>query len=56
MLADRDPVAILGLLSTIGLIVLHEDEYREYSDDYYDEVQELLITTLASGLTADRTT
>lgn len=52
LLAEQDPVMILGLIGTIGLLVLHEDEYQAYSDGYYDQVQELLITTIATGLTA----
>lgn len=53
LLADRDPVTILGLVGTIELLALHRDDYEEYDEDYYEQVQELLITTLATGLTAD---
>ncbi|WP_255171388.1 TetR/AcrR family transcriptional regulator [Natrononativus amylolyticus] len=54
LLAERDPVTILGMVGTIELLALHREDYEEYDEDYYEQVQELLITTLATGLTADR--
>lgn len=54
LLAEHDPATILGLLSAIGLLVFYRDEYEEYADNYYEQVQELLIATLARGLTAER--
>ncbi|WP_254544139.1 TetR/AcrR family transcriptional regulator [Halomarina pelagica] len=55
LIADHDPVTVLGLIGTIGLMVLHRDEYREYDEGYYDRVQELLVSALAAGLTTERT-
>ncbi len=52
LLAEHDPEAILGVMGTIGLVVLHRDEFEEYGDEYYDRTQNLLIEALAKGLTA----
>ncbi len=53
--AERDPAAILGVLSTIALQVLHKDRYDEYEEGYYDQIMDLLITSLAEGLTTTET-
>jgi AcrR family transcriptional regulator len=53
--ADRDPATILGVMSTIALQVLHKDRYDEYEEGYYDQIMDLLITSLAHGLTATET-
>lgn len=58
-LAEMEPVTVLGLMSSsIGLLVLHRDEYEQYEGEfegveygYYDRIQETLISTLARGLT-----
>lgn len=52
LLADHDPEAILGVMGTIGLAVLHRDELEAYGDAYYDQTMDLLIASLARGLTA----
>jgi AcrR family transcriptional regulator len=51
--AEYEPAAVLGVLSTISLQVLHRDRYEEYEEGYYDQVMDLLITSLAQGLTTD---
>ena len=53
MLADLDPATVLGVLSTVGLLVLHEDEYDRYGDGYYEAVRDAHVEALARGLTAD---
>ncbi|WP_247003412.1 TetR/AcrR family transcriptional regulator [Halosolutus gelatinilyticus] len=53
LLAESDPVTVLGVLGTVELLALHREDYDEYEDGYYERVQELLITTLARGLTAE---
>ncbi|WP_306054674.1 TetR/AcrR family transcriptional regulator [Natronococcus wangiae] len=55
LLAECDPVTVLGVLGTIELLALHREDYEEYDDEYYERVQELLITTLTRGLTVERT-
>lgn len=55
LLAECDPVTVLGMIGTIELLALHREDYEEYDDGYYERVQELLITTLTRGLTAERT-
>lgn len=40
-------------VGTVDLQVLHKDRHDEYEEGYYDEVMELLIDSLAKGLTAD---
>lgn len=60
-LAEMDPFVVLGLMgSSIGLLVLHRDEYEQYEGQfegveqgYYGQVQEALISTLARGLTVE---
>ena len=49
--ADRDPATVLGVISTIALQVLHKERYDEYEEGYYDQTMDLLITSLATGLT-----
>jgi|GEM_PF-1863070 len=53
LIAEHDPTAILGVMSTIGLMVVHKSEYTEFDEDYYDRVQALLIEALAIGLTTN---
>lgn len=52
-LHDVDTVALLGLMSTIGLLVIHREEFEEYDPEYYGRIRDLLITSLARGLAAD---
>jgi AcrR family transcriptional regulator len=60
-LADIDMLTLFGLMGgSIGLMVLHRDEFEEYDDEfeeyedgYYEHVQETLISTLARGLTVE---
>lgn len=52
LIADVEPSLIIGLMGTIGLVVLHREEYESYGESYYDHVQDLLIATLARGLTS----
>ncbi|XVH33524.1 TetR/AcrR family transcriptional regulator (plasmid) [Haloferacaceae archaeon DSL9] len=50
-LASYDPTVVLGVMGTLGLLVLHRDEYEEYGEGYYETVREALIVALARGLT-----
>lgn len=47
---DVDLITLLGLMSSIGLLVLHREEYET---DYYEQVRDLLISSLAGGLVVD---
>lgn len=51
--AEYEPATVLGVLSTIALQVLHKDRYDEYQEGYYEQIMDLLIKSLAKGLTAD---
>lgn len=59
--ADIDMLTLFGLMGgSIGLMVLHRDEFEEYEDEfdeyeegYYKHVQETLVSTLARGLTVE---
>lgn len=48
------PDAVLGVMSTLGIFVLHRDRFELYSEEYYQQVKELFIETLARGLTSPR--
>ena len=50
---DVDLITLLGLLSAIGLLVLHREEFDEYEQGYYEQVRDLLISALARGLVAE---
>lgn len=50
---DVDTVSILGLMSVIGLLVMHREEFEEYDPGYYERVRDLLIPALASGLVTE---
>jgi AcrR family transcriptional regulator len=51
-LADTDPVTVLGLMgASLGLMVLHREEFDRYDEDYYEQVKDTAIATLARGLT-----
>lgn len=58
-IGEMDPITVLGLMgSTLGLLVLHKDEYEGYvadledlEDGFYTHLQERLVSTLVRGLT-----
>lgn len=58
-ISEMEPITVLGLMgSSLGLLVLHKDEYVEYAghideveDEFYYHIQEEMISTLARGLT-----
>lgn len=63
-LSEMNPITVLGLMgSSLGLLVLHKDEYEEYEesmtdlegikDGFYTHLQTELISTLARGLTVE---
>lgn len=60
-ISEMEPITVLGLMgSSLGMLVLHKDEYEEYSadieeiqDGFYDHLQEEMISTLARGLTVE---
>ncbi|WP_323174400.1 helix-turn-helix domain-containing protein [Natrialba sp. PRR66] len=60
-ISEMEPITVLGLMgSSLGLLVLHKDEYEEYTadlegiqDGIYYHLQEELIATLARGLTVE---
>jgi AcrR family transcriptional regulator len=60
-LADINMLTLFGIMGgSIGLMVLHRDEFEEYDDEfgeydegYYKHVQEALISTLARGLAVE---
>lgn len=63
-LSKMDSITVLGLMgSSLGLLVLHKDEYEEYEesmvdlegieDGFYTHLQKELISTLARGLTVE---
>jgi AcrR family transcriptional regulator len=60
-LSDTDPLILFSLMGgSIGFMVLHRDEFEEYDDEfegyeggYYNHVQEVLISSLARGLTVE---
>lgn len=60
MLENTETATLLGLMGgSIGLLALHKDEFDEfdapeiYEEGYYRRVQNVLISSLARGLTAD---
>lgn len=60
-ISEMDPLTVLGVMGgSIGVLMLHKDEYEEYGEDldggdegYYEHVQNVLIETLARGLTVE---
>ncbi|MDL5361066.1 TetR/AcrR family transcriptional regulator [Halalkalicoccus sp. NIPERK01] len=50
---DAGAMEILGLMSVIGLLVIHREEFEEYDPEYYERIRDLLVETLARGLVAD---
>lgn len=60
-IAEMDPLIILSLMgSSLGFLVLHKDEYEQYTDmlegfdgGFYEQMQTVLISTLARGLTVE---
>lgn len=61
-ISEMEPITVLGLMgSSLGLLVLHKDEYDEYAtyieeipDGIYQHLQKEMIETLARGLTVDQ--
>lgn len=47
---DAGTMEILGLMSLIGLLVIHREEFEEYDPEYYEQIRDLLVETLARGL------
>ncbi|UPM44344.1 TetR/AcrR family transcriptional regulator [Halocatena salina] len=60
-ISEMEPLTVLGIMGgSIGLLILHKDEYERYEqeldgigDGYYEHVRNVLIETLARGLTTD---
>jgi AcrR family transcriptional regulator len=50
---DVDLISLLGIMSSIGLLVLHREEFEEYDPDYYERIRDLLISALAGGLVVE---
>ncbi len=48
--ADEEPEVILGVIRTVGLVILHRDEFGES----YDQVLDTMIRSLARGLCTQR--
>src|SRR6056297_2194706 len=47
-----DPLPFFGLMKSIGLLALYQEEFGEYGEDWYAEIRELLLDSVAKGLTA----
>jgi len=43
---------VVGVMGVIGLVVQNRNEFEEHGEEYYEQVQELLIRALSRGLTA----
>lgn len=60
-ISEMETITVLGLMgSSLGLLILHKDEYVEYAgqieeveDEFYYHIQEEMISTLARGLTVE---
>lgn len=60
-ITEMEPLTVLGIMGgSVGLLMLHKDEYGEYEQEldgieegYYDHVQNVLIETIARGLTVE---
>lgn len=58
-ISEMEPTTVLGLMgSSLGLLVLHKDEFgtytadlEEFDDQLYEQSKDALISTLARGLT-----
>ena len=46
-----DPLPFFGLMKSIGLLALYQEEFGEYGEDWYAEIRELLLDSVAKGLT-----
>ncbi|ELZ22274.1 transcriptional regulator [Halosimplex carlsbadense 2-9-1] len=57
-ISEMEPVTVLGLMgSSLGLLILHKDEYEEYTADMeeiqegiYNHIQDKMVAVLARGL------
>jgi len=47
-----DLLPFFGLMKSIGLLALYEEEFGEYGDGWYAEIRELLLDSVAKRLTA----
>lgn len=58
-ISEMEPITVVGIMgSSLGLQVLHKDEFEQYTgeidaigDGIYQHLQDVLISTLARGLT-----
>lgn len=50
---EVDPELFFGLMGAVAAMTLHRDEFAEYGEDMYETVRDLLIETVARGLTTD---
>jgi AcrR family transcriptional regulator len=48
---EVDPVVFYGTMSAIGLVVINREEYEGYRPGFYESVRDLLVESLARGLT-----
>lgn len=49
---DVDPELFFALMGGVASMTLHRDEFEEYGEGMYESVRDLLIETVARGLTA----
>lgn len=52
-MCDVDPELFFGLMGAVATMTLHRDEFEEYGEGTYETIRDLLIETVARGLTAD---
>ena len=52
LVSESDPAMVVGVMGVIGLVVQNRNESEEHGEEYYEQVQELLIRALSRGLTA----
>lgn len=60
-LSDVEPFILLSLMGgSIGLLTKHKDEFEGYGEDlgyegkYYQRLQDILVSSLARGLTVEK--
>lgn len=49
-LADYEPEAVLGVMGTAEYLALHKENIEMYREGYYEEIREVVIPVLATGL------
>jgi AcrR family transcriptional regulator len=47
-----DPHLFFGLMKSVGLLALYEEDFSEFEEGWYVEIRELLLDVVAKGLTA----